>query len=74
MVAVHNGLLGGCRKEIAILTDSWFAEAAISLILLISAATIPQTQAAKPYSASSHMTTLHTAGKTFSVKTHRPIQ
>jgi hypothetical protein len=73
MVAVHDGLHGGCQKETAIFIYSWFAEAAISLNLLMLAATVPPTQEA-PYSGHSHMTTLHTGGKTFSVKRHRPTQ
>jgi len=43
MVAVYDGLLAGCRKEIAIFIYSWFAEAAISPNLLMSAATVPPT-------------------------------
>jgi len=74
MVAVHNGLLGEYRKEIIIFIHSCFAEAAISLYMMMSAATVPPIQAATPYSGSSHKTTSHTAGKTFSVKRHRPTQ
>jgi hypothetical protein len=74
MVSVHNGLLGERQKKFAIFIYSWFAEVAISLNLLMSAATVPPIQAATPYSGSSHKATSHTAGKTFSVKRHRPTQ
>jgi len=74
MVAVHNGLLGEYRKAIAIFIYSCFAEAAISLYLLMSTATVPPIQAATPYSGSSHKITSHTASKTFSVKRHRLTQ